>query len=65
MNNTVHDTKPQVRRPQDRRAKDNAGEVPQAHRFRGADAVGLDGGVVALEHVDELRVLAAGHAVHP
>ena len=29
MNDTVHDTKPQVRRPQDHRAKDNRRQVPQ------------------------------------
>ena len=32
MNNTVHDTKPQVRRPQDRRAKDNQRLVPRQCR---------------------------------
>jgi hypothetical protein len=37
-------------------------EVPQAHGLRGADAVGLDGGVVAVQHVDELRVVAARNA---
>ena len=36
------------------------GEVAQAHGLGGADSVGLDGGVVALERVDELLVLAAG-----
>ena len=47
MNNTVHDTKPQVRRPQDRRAKDNAGHVSE----RAACDVGedlLDDSVVAV-----------------
>ena len=39
MNNTVHDTKPQVRWPQDRRAKDNLRQVAQAGVLGGADAV--------------------------
>ena len=53
MNNTVHDTKPQVRRPQDRRAKDNrlhmsqgtAGDVGEHLLHDGVAAVlplGLD-----------------------
>src|SRR6202035_5762185 len=40
-------------------------EVAQAHRFRGADAVGLDGGVVAVDDVDVLRVVAARDAADP
>ena len=39
MNNTVHDTKPQVRRPKDRRAKDNLGEPADPAVLPGADAV--------------------------
>jgi hypothetical protein len=34
-------------------------EVPQPHGLRRADAVSLDGGVVALDRVDVLRVVAA------
>src|SRR5256886_5598678 len=34
-------------------------KIPQAHRFPGADAV-LDDGVLAVQHVDELGVMAAG-----
>ena len=40
-------------------------EVPQAHGLGGADAVGLDDGVLAVQHVDELGVVAAGHAGDP
>jgi hypothetical protein len=64
VNNTVHGTKPQVRRPHDRRAKDNGGKVPQAHGLRGSHPV-LDDGVLAVQHVDELGVVAAGHAGYP
>src|SRR6202044_1044498 len=39
----------------------NRGEVPQAHGLGGADAAGLDGGVVAVQDVDVLRVVAARH----
>ena len=35
-------------------------QVPQAHGLRGADAGGLDGGVLAVHDVDVLRVVAAG-----
>jgi hypothetical protein len=47
VNNTVHDTKPQVREPQDRRAKDNGGGLrpePALVRDRraGLRAAGLD-----------------------
>ena len=41
------------------------GRFAQSHGLGGADAVGLDGGVVAVEHVDELRVVAARDAVDP
>ena len=47
MNNTVNDTKPQVRWPQDRRAKDNERQV----RERPVGDVGeelLDDGVAAV-----------------
>ncbi len=47
VNNTVNDTKPQVRQPQDRRAKDNQRQV----RERAVGPVGedlLDDGVVAV-----------------
>jgi len=47
VNNTVHDTKPQVRWSQDRRARDKAGQVPQARCLRLADAV-FDPGVLAV-----------------
>ena len=47
MNNTVHDTKPQVRWPQDRRAKDNVREVAQPGGLAFADAV-FDPGVLAV-----------------
>jgi hypothetical protein len=40
-------------------------KIPESHGLGGADAAGPGGGVVALEHVDELGVLAAGHAGHP
>ena len=56
MNNTVHDTKPQVRRPQDRRAKDKGRQVAQAHRLPVPDAV-LDDGVLAVHDVDVLGVV--------
>jgi len=34
-------------------------QVPQAHRLRGAHAVGLDNGVLVVHDVDVLRVMAA------
>jgi hypothetical protein len=51
VNNTVHDTKPQVRRPQDRRAKDNLREMAQAGVLAGADDV-LNPGVHPVGGVD-------------
>jgi hypothetical protein len=65
MNNTVHDKKQQVRRFQNRQAKDNRRQVPQPHGFRGADSAGLDGGVVAVQDVDVLRVVAARYPRYP
>src|SRR5947207_7569652 len=40
-------------------------QVPQAHGLGGADAAGLDGGVVAVQHVDVLRVVAARDPWYP
>ena len=40
-------------------------EVPQAHGLRGADAAGLDDGVLAVDDVDVLRVVAARDAAIP
>ena len=40
-------------------------QVPQAHRFGGADAVGFDDGVLAVHDVDVLGVVAAGNARYP
>ena len=37
-------------------------QVAQAHGLRGADAGGLDDGVLAVQHVDVLRVVAARDA---
>jgi hypothetical protein len=42
-----------------------AGRVPKPHGLRRADAVGLDGGVVPLDRVDVLRVVAAGNPGDP
>ena len=36
------------------------GEVPQSHGLGRADAARLDGGVLAVQDVDVLRVVAAG-----
>src|SRR5271170_900601 len=41
------------------------GEVAQAHGLGGADACGLHDGVLAVDHVDVLGVVAAGHAGYP
>ena len=38
-------------------------QAAQAHGFRGADAGGLDDRVLAVHHVDVLRVVAAGDAL--
>jgi hypothetical protein len=40
-------------------------QLPQAHRLRGADAAGLDHGLLAVHDVDVLGVVAAGHARYP
>src|SRR6185437_3723699 len=40
-------------------------QVAQAHGLGGADAVGLDGGVVAVQGVDELGVVAARDLRYP
>src|SRR5271170_7165162 len=40
-------------------------EIPQAHGLGGADAAGLDDGVLAVHHVDVLGVVAAGDAAYP
>src|SRR5579859_4369311 len=40
----------------------NIWEVPQPHGLGGADAAGLDDGMLAVEYVDVLRVVAAGDA---
>src|SRR6266571_3770416 len=41
------------------------GEVPQAHGLGGADACGLYDGVLAVNGVDVLRVVAARHVLYP
>ena len=40
-------------------------QAAQAHGLRGADAGGLDAGVLAVHDVDVLRVVAAGNALDP
>jgi hypothetical protein len=40
-------------------------EVPQAHGLGGADAAGLDDGMLAVDGVDVLGVVAAGDAGDP
>ena len=42
----------------------NIWQIAKPHRFAGADAV-LDDGVLAVQHVDELGVVAARHAGYP
>jgi hypothetical protein len=76
VNNTAHDANMQVRRVKRPRAKDNPEEVAQAHGLGGADACGLDDGVLAVDHVDvtdpqelltllaEVRDRAARNAAH-
>jgi hypothetical protein len=61
VNNTVHDTKPQLRWPQDRRAKDNERQVPQPGVLRAADPV-LAAGPAAVPQfqVGELAFLRVG-----
>jgi hypothetical protein len=59
VNNTVHDTKPQVRRPQDRRAKDKQGQVAQAGVF-GAPVLTVGPAAVAQFQVGELTAVGVG-----
>ena len=61
MNNTVHDTKPQVRRPKDRRAKDNSREVAQPGVLGATDPV-LAAGPAAVPQLEvgELALLRVG-----
>jgi hypothetical protein len=40
-------------------------QVPQAHRLRRADAICLDDGVLAVDHVDVPGVVAPGNARYP